>query len=308
MKKLTLYFTLLLTFNSFAQIEIKKRIYEINGSNKQYSTEIFTFDKKGRLIIKNDFYFYGTRITTYEYNKRGYIVSKKRYKTQQNYEKKQILFRWDYAYNDKSQIESINGSLSKCNYFYDENNRLYKYERIMHRDSSKTIYRLKYNSKNELIEKSYEGNWKKIFTKRNDTLITHDYLFDFPKNNDTTKTILKEVFKNSKIVYRYEFDFPKTTIENYNYAKNGQLVSEITTRLNNKKENQYKSKYTYFNKSGIIKGVNEFALFEDMRVLEYKIKFEIINGSNINILSKKVKNKINQELTGVNRATNDFFY
>jgi len=311
LRKIIYIFLILITFNkSFSQellgqkntIEItQKWFFDHSEFKNPERKEIKVFDKKGRLVKDIEFGFHHNvnlkligNIRSYEYQKNK-LASEKTYSSGTNFKNNQVQFYWNNIYEDSKKMKTMSNH-SNCEYKYDKKNRLIECYINYPWNSESQRYSLEYNNQNKIIKKSkFYGdnikNWTATYSKKGDTLISKQYLFNYPKKQDTTVTIVKDVFKNDKLSFSHTFDFGEN-IKKYIYSKNGQLFS-VFTRIFDETEKELKTELTYF-ESGLIKQIRKYELENENWVLKQKTEFEI-NGRTA-LLNKKETENLNEIL------------
>ncbi|WP_298338428.1 hypothetical protein [uncultured Algibacter sp.] len=316
MRKFIYIFLTFITFSkSFSQellgqkntIEITQNwFFERSEFKKIERKEIKVFDKKGRLVKDIEFGFHHNvnlklvgNIRSYEYQKNK-LASEKTYESGTDFKNNQIQFYWNYFYENSRKIKTVSNH-SNCEYKYDEKNRL-KECVISNWNSEIKRFSLKYNSDNQITEKTqFYGdnikNWTSTYTKKEDTLVSKQYLFNHPKEKDTTITTVKEVFKNNRLIFSESNDFGICK-RRYIYDDKRQLVS-VFTKVFDETEKELKTELTYFI-NGIIKQIRKYELENKNWVLKQRTDIEI-NGK-ASILNKKETKKVNEIL--INREKN----
>lgn len=318
MRKIICIPLILITFNkSFSQellgqkntIEITQNWFFKSSEFKELERkEIKVFDRKGRLVKDIEYGFHHNvnlkligNIRSYEYQKNK-LSSEKTYASETDFKNNQIQFYWDYFY-ENSKKKKIVSNHSNCEYKYDEKNRL-KECVISNRNSEIKRFSLKYNIGNQVIERTqFYGdnikNWTSTYTRKGDTLISKQYLFNYPKEKDTTKTIVKEVFRKNKLIFSESIDFGISK-KRYIYNDKGQLVS-IYSKVFDETEKELKTDLIYF-LYGLIKQIRKYELGDKSWVLKQRIDFEI-NGKK-SILNKKEIENVNEIL--INQEKTDY--
>ena len=305
----------ILSHNSYSQelfgqkstVEItQKWFYDHSEFKEAERKEIKVFDKKGRLIKDIEFGFHHNynlnlvgNIDTYEYQNNK-LISEKTYNGETSFKNNSVLFYWNHLYEDSKIIKTVSNH-SNYTYSYDIKERPSECIVIRNWDSTRTKYSLKYNNKNEMVCKTqYYGNnirnWTQKYTKKGDTLISEHYSFNYPKKNDTTKTIVKEVFKNNGIIFSHTSNFGESK-RKYNYSNNGQLTS-VYTKIIDETKKELKTELTY-SRNGIINQIREYELENNGWILKERIDFKV-NGTK-SILNKKERKKVNKILIDGNK-------
>lgn len=304
-------FLILITFNkSYSQellgqkntIEItQKWFFDHSEFKEPERKEIKVFDKKGRLVKDIEFGFHHNvnlkligNIRIYKY-KKNKLTSEKTYASGTDFKNSQVQFYWNNIYKDSKKKKTISNH-SNYEYKYDDKNRLIECYITYPWNSEHKRYSLKYNNQNKIIEKTqYYGNniknWTTTYIKKGDTLISKQYLFNYPKEKDTTITIVKEVFKNNKLSFSHTLDFDEN-IKKYVYLDNGQLLF-IFTRIIDETKKELKTELTYF-ENGLIKQIRKYELENNDWILKQRTEFTI-NGKS-SILNKKETENVNEIL------------
>jgi len=310
LRKFIYIFLIFITFNkSFSQdllgqkntIEITQNwFFERSEFKEPERKEIKVFDKKGRLVKDIEFGFHHNvnlkligNIRSYEYQKNK-LISAKTYASGTDFKNNQIQFYWNYFYENSRKKKTVSNH-SNCEYKYDQKNRL-KECLISNWNSEIKRFSFKYNSDNQIIEKTqFNGdnikNWTSIYTKKGDTLISKQYLFNHPKDNDTTITTIKEVFKNNRLIFSESNDFGISK-KRYIYNDKKQLVS-VFSKVFDETEKELKTEMDYF-LNGVIKQIRKYELENKNWVLKQRTDFEI-NGKK-SILNTKETENINEIL------------
>ncbi|TGV03603.1 hypothetical protein [Flavivirga rizhaonensis] len=297
MKKL-IYILLVLMANnkSFSQIEVNQIWFtDYDNFNKPERIQTKFFDTNGR-ITQDIRYGFPTCVFNF---KSSILVSKKSYRNEEDYANNLVRYYWNYKYqkHDKSKITKVESNHTNCNYFYDNNNNLYKFEWLRLHDSTKATNLLKYNKHNEVIEQEYLGNWKDVISRQKDTVTTLHYLFNYPKPNDTTVSVLKEVFKKNKIIYSQNIDGEVKTTKRYMYAIKRDIKQQLDAVYTKMKRNndlkEFITELAYTN-NGLLQNIQKFEKIKNNWTLKIRTIFEI-KGKTLNF-NQKEKEKINSFL------------
>ncbi len=316
MRNFIYIFLIFTTFNnSFSQelfgekntVEITQKWFFDHSEFKELERkEIKIFDKKGRLIKDIEFGFHHNvnlklvgNIRAYEYQKNE-LIFEKTYASGTDFKNNQVQFYWNYIYENSKKKKTVSNH-SNCVYKYDDKNRMIECSINYPWNSENKRFSLKYNSQNKIIEKSqFYGdnikNWTATYSNKRDTLVSKQYLFNYPKKQDTTVTIVKEVFKNDKLSFSHTYDFGENT-KKYVYSKNGQLVS-VFTRIIDESKKELKTELIYF-QNGLIKQIRKYEFENNDWILKQRTEFEI-NGRK-SILNKKETEKVNEILINGNK-------
>ena len=253
----------------------KQQLLESHYYNKDTLTEttIYSYNNKGKLIKKLD-YLKGKLDSEYklEYDERGNLIKKDYYFTQFSISQKSIT---KYQYDDQNRLilatENIDGDENiLIKNIYKDNLPIESYEKKRNGDEIHIFYHYK---DNQLIEeekstKFFNGNYysttkekiqydekcriKRFYDYEEEKIVrTYTHYYDDKDRIIKTELLYSNNSNNKKEYWTNSYDMAnnltKTIYKNnkeadkdiYRYDKNNNLLSEITYKENNKKNNLY---------------------------------------------------------------------